>query len=181
MGKSTRKLTLAALFSALAVVMLYVATLWPTGQLGLAAVASLFVVAAVIESGLVSGLSVYIVSSLIAFLIVPNKAPVILFVLFFGYYPILKSLIEKRMKLVWQIIAKLAVFNISSTVAGYFLMELMLASINDENGRVFTAFNSVIEQVIIYVIGSLVFLLFDYGMTKLIWFYINRISKNIPK
>ena len=168
MGKNTRKLTLSALFSALGVVTLYVASVWPTGQIGLTAVASLFVAAAVIESGIVSGISVFAVTSLIAFLIVPNRVPPILYVLFLGFYPILKSLLEKRGHIILQTIGKLVVFNASFAVAWFLLREILFDS------EIFD-----FDAVFLFIGGSVVFLLFDYGFTKLIWFYINRISKRI--
>ena len=79
MSTKTRNLTLSALFSALATVSLYVASVWPTGQLGLTAVASLFVAASIIESGIKFGAYVYVVSSLISVIIVPNKITAFIF------------------------------------------------------------------------------------------------------
>ena len=168
MNIKTRNLTLSALFSALAVVVLYVASVFPTGQLGLAAVASLFVAAAIIESGLSFGIYVYVVSSVIAFLLVPNRMISFLFILFFGYYPILKSLIERHGRLVVQILIKLVVFNVALTVLWFLFRELFIAALPFE-----------LHLVFVCLIGSIVFLIYDYGFTKLIWFYINRISKNI--
>ena len=170
MNKKTRNLTLSALFTALSVIILYIASVWPTGQLGLTAVASLFVAAAIIESGLLFGIYVYITSSLISILIVPNRITPILFILFFGFYPIVKSLIEKNKQLIIQIIAKLVVFNISLTVIWFLFSELVLAFINFDLNIIF-----------IFLIGNIVFILFDYGFTKLIWFYITRISVNKNK
>ena len=179
MSKSTRRLTLSALFSALAVVSLYVASVWPTGQLGLTAVASLFVAAAVIESGIASGISVFAVSSLIAFLILPNRIPLVLFVVFFGYYPVIKSLIEKRGHIILQFLCKLAVFNASLSVTWFFLRGLLFDFGEAETEILFVSGGSGIEVFFIFLSGSLVFILFDYGFTKLVWFYINRISKQI--
>jgi hypothetical protein len=168
MDKKTRNLTLSALFSALAVVSLYVASIWPTGQLGLTAIAALFVAAAVIESGLSFGIYVYIASSLISLLIVPNRISPFLFILLFGHYPIIKSLIEKQGHLVVQILLKLFVFNASITLIWFLFNELFLAFVGIE-----------LHPALIYVAGSVVFLLYDYGFTKLIWLYINRVSKSI--
>ena len=169
MSKKTRNITLSALYSALAVISLYIASIWPTGQLGLTAVASLFVAAAVIESGISFGIYVYVISSLIGVLIVPNIAPM-LFILFFGYYPILKSLIERLKQKALQIILKLFVLNIAFTVIWFLFNELFLTAIDFD-----------LHVIIIFLIGNIVFLFFDYGLTKLIWFYITRISEMIKK
>ena len=166
MNKKTRTITLSALLSALTVVSLYIASVWPTGQFGLVAFASLFVAAAVIEMRVASGFSVFLVSSALGMLILPNKAAPLLFILFFGYYPIIKSLIESIGNLIIQWILKLVVFNASLTIIWFFIRWLV-----PDFGE-FTP-----GVMIIYLGGSLVFALFDYGFTKVIWLYINRISK----
>jgi len=170
MNKKTRNLSLAALFTALAVISLYIAGTWPTGQLGLTAVASLFVTAAIIESGIIYGVYVYIVSSAMSMLIVPNRLAPVLFILFFGFYPVIKSLIEQLGQKVLQILLKLLVFNISFFIIYYIFSELVNALVSFD-----------LNIIIIFLIGNIVFLLFDYGYTKLIWFYINRISNLIKK
>ena len=95
MNKKTRKLTFNGIMAAFAVVFVYISSVFPTGQLGFAAIASLFVAAAVIENGLISGLLVYVASSAVSLLIVPGKAQVLLYIFFFGYYHIVKSLSER--------------------------------------------------------------------------------------
>ena len=166
MSKKTRGITLSAVFSALCVIFLFIASVWPTGQLGLVALSSLFVAAAVIESGVVSGLYVFIISSGLGLLILPNKTAPLLFLIFFGYYPIIKCLIERINQTVIQWILKLIVFNASVTILWLFINELFLA-FGDNPPEVW----------VIYLAGSAVFLLYDYGYTKLIWFYKERISR----
>jgi hypothetical protein len=148
--------------------MLYVASVWPTGRIGLVAAASLFAAAAVIEAGLGPGAYVYIISSVIGMLILPNRSAPLLYVLFFGYYPVVKSLIERLGPKPLQWALKLLVFNAALTVAWFLLRELVF-DLGDDMPNV----------IFIYLGGSAVFALFDYGFTKLIWFYIERVSKQI--
>jgi len=165
MNRKTRVLTLSALFSALTVVTLYFASVWPTGQLGLTAAASLFTAAAITEAGISSGVYVFVIGSALGMLILPNKTSPLLYVLFFGYYPVLKSLIERIGNVLLQWALKLVVFNAALTIIWFLLRELI--------------FNSEISApaAIMYPVGNAVFVLFDYGYSKLIWFYINRVSK----
>ena len=170
MKKRTRNITITALFTALTVVFLYVAAVLPTGQVGFVAVASLFAVAAVVESGLGAGLFVFIGSALLGYLIVPNKTAVFLYGLFFGYYPVLKSLIERIRKRIPEWILKLAVFNAALSVIWF--------------GLSYILFNSSLlgtNTFVIYLIGNAAFILFDIGVTKLIGFYRNNISKKLRR
>ena len=166
MRRDTRKITIPALFSALCVVTLYIASIWPAGMFGLVAFASVFVAAAVIEIGLASGIYVFTVSSALGMLILPNRAAAILFVLFFGYYPVVKSIVERKLHVALQWVMKLAVFNASLTVIWFLLRGLFLGF----GGRYPGA-------AVVYLGGSVVFAVYDYGYTKLIWFYLDRISK----
>ena len=166
MSKKTRALTLCALFSALAFIVLYITSILPTGQLGFIAAASLFVAAAVIEVGHAAGVYVFAVSSALALLLIPGRAIPLLYISFFGYYPILKSLTERIKSLALQWALKLLVFNASLTLLWFVIKEL-----------VFDYSGANIHIALIYLGGSVVFTLFDYGFSKAIWFYTKRISK----
>ena len=166
MSKKTRKLTLSALFAALSVASLYIASVWPTGQYGIVAFASLFVAAAVIDIGPAYGFYVFIVSSALGMLILPNKAAPLLFILFFGYYPVVKSIVEKIGNRVVQWFLKLAVFNAALSVIYLFLKDMLLG-FSERIPGVFT----------IYLLGSAVFALYDYGFSNALRLYKERISK----
>jgi len=170
MGEKTRKLTLSALFSAFAVVLLFIASVLPTGQLGIVAAASLFVAAAVVEAGIGAGAGVFIVSSALGMLLIPNRSAPLLFILFFGYYPALKSVIERVKGTALQWALKLLVFNLALTVIWFFMLEILFAPID-----------SMPAPLLVYLGGNAIFALYDYGFTKAVWFYIYRVSKHRRK
>ena len=190
MSKNTRKMTLSALFSALSVIVLFIASVWPTGLYGIVAFASLFVAAAVIETGVVYGVYVFIVSSVLGLLLLPDKEAPLLYIVFFGYYPVLKNLIERigsrdqengvmdqetgetrgvhEFPKAAQWFLKLAVFNVALTIMWVLLKELLMG------------INGIVPGVlIVYLLGNAVFILFDYGYSKVLLFYIERVSKAI--
>lgn len=170
MDKRTRLITLAAVLTALTVVLLYLANILPTVRLGLAAAASLFAIAAVIESGIFSAIFVFIGSSVIGALLLPDKTAVLIYVLFFGYYPVIKSLAERIRIIVLSWAVKIAVFELSLTTM-WFLFKNLIFNANYLETNV----------ILIYLAGTAAFVVFDIGLTRLIGFYIQRISKNIKK
>lgn len=170
MQKKTRTITLSAVFSALTVVFLYIANLIPTGRLGLVAVASLFAVAAVIETGIVSALFVFVGSAVIGALILPEKTDVLVYGLFFGYYPVIKSIAEKLRSALLKWAVKLAVFEAAFSLLWFLFKNLIFDASFLETNIIF-----------VYLAGTAAFILFDIGLTRLIGFYIVRISKNIKK
>ena len=170
MDSKTGKLTLNAIFAAFAAGFIYIASVSPTGQLGFCAAASLFVAAAVIENGFLPGILVYAASSAVSFFVVPNKTPVLIFVLFFGYYPIVKIFSESIRSIIAQFAIKLVVFNLALFVLTY-VFDIVIFSASWLSGRAY----------LLYILGNIVFIIFDYGVSKLIRFYKISISGKIRR
>ena len=170
MNGKTRTMTLSALLSALTIIFMYISSVWPTGRLGLIALSSLFSAAAVCEAGVLPGVYVYIISCALGLLLIPDKSAPLLYILFFGFYPVVKSLIERVKGAPLQWILKLLVFNISFTVIWFLLRKLIFESSDNPPGI-----------LLLYLGGNIVFALFDYGFSKVIWLYIDRVSKYTNK
>ena len=170
MNRTARTITLSAVMTALTVVFLFLANILPTGRLGIIAVASLFVTAAVIEAGISAGVFVFVGSGILAALILPEKTTALLFAVFFGYYPLIKSLAERLKKTVLTWAVKIAVFNAALTVIWFIFRKLL-----------FELDTLSLNALVIYALGNILFVLFDIGLTKLISLYIVRISKNLKK
>ena len=170
MKRKTRVVSLTALFSALTVIYLYFASVWPTGVFGFVAFASLLVAAAVCDAGVLPGVYVYFVSSALGLLLVPNKSAPLLYIAFFGYYPVVKSLIERINGTLIQWILKLLVLNAALTVIWFLLRALVFD------------FGGAAPGILpVYAGSNAVFVLFDIGFSKLIGFYISNISKYMRK
>ena len=166
MSKKTRVITTSALLISLSMVFLYLSSIFPTMQLCFVAAASLFVVAQVIETSLIGGVYVFIGSCILGFLIVPDKTSMILYTLFFGYYPIVKSLAEKLNKAVLRWTVKLIVMNAALAVILGFFGELIFDLSQFEYGVwVFAA------------LFDVTFILFDIGVSRLVGFYMARIHR----
>lgn len=170
MRGKTRKLTIASMLTALGIITLYIAYIFPAQRFALPAVASLFVVSAVIECGISTGAAVYVSCTLLSLLLLPDKLPALLFAAFFGLYPVIKSLVERLRKPVIEYILKLAFFNASFTVIWLFMTELFTGTRIEG-----------MATAVVYVIFNVVFVVFDIGLSRLIGLYINKISKKLNK
>lgn len=163
-------ITLSALSIALTTVFLYLATVLPTVRVGLVAIASLLTVAAVVETGIVPSILVFTGASLLGLLILPDKVTVLIYALFLGYYPIVKSLAERIKRPVIQWAIKLVAFNAAFAVIWFVFRTLVFSTTLLEANAYLT-----------YLAANLAFVLFDIGLTRLIGFYIVRISKYLNK
>jgi len=163
-GKGTRRLTVCAMLCALGVVLLYLGAIIEVIDISAAVLASLLAVLAVIEYGRVWAWVVYGVTGLLSLLLLPSKLPALMYVLFFGFYPILKERIECMKTKVWQWTIKEAVFNIA------LVLMLWLSSFFMSKDAM------MIELILVFSLGAnVVFVLYDVAMTRLISLYIYKL------
>ena len=167
MKGNTRALSQTALSTAGAVVVLYMATFIPTMRLTMAAIAALFVAVCVIEGGLKYGALCFVATSILGFLIVPDRVAALLFITFFGAYPLVKSIAERQKSQVIAWVVKLVVFLAILTLYMTLLRELIFLAILAEDWAWW----------IVYGAGALIFIVYDIGMSKLIGLYLVRIHR----
>ena len=162
-------IALAALLAALSLVVLYLSVLAPTGRMGLVAVAGLLPAAAVVSGGLSVGALCYGGTALLALLLLPDKGNSLLYLLFFGPYPLVKSAAERLRYRPAELAVKLGFFNVMLTVFRFGLTAVFLPALPP------AAADAVLW--VLYPAGNVVFLAYDFGFTKLIAFYTVRVDQ----
>jgi len=170
-SKGTGRLALSAMFTALSLVLLYGASVIPSGQLGLVAVAGLFPAAAVVSGGSTAGFLCYAATGLLALVLVPDKNTAVLYLLFFGLYPLIKYYIEKIKNLPLEWLCKLVLCNAALALFWMFIRALLLS----ELPAVFSTL------WLFWLAGNASFILYDLGFSKLVGFYFVRIHRAISK
>lgn len=166
-------ITFPALLGAVSLVLLYGACLMPTGVWGWTAVAGLAPLAVVASKGVGPGFLCWGGASLLGILLLPDKFCAVLYALLFGLYPMGKALAERLKNPFMRYGAKLAFFNVSLSLLLSFMRALVLASLPD-----FAADHAL---VLLYLIGNIVFLIYDVGLTRLIRFYLARVDRAVRK
>ena len=162
---------LVGILAAMSLVFLYLSAVSPTAQLGLVAVAGLFPAGAVASAGLGAGFFAYGAAGLLGLLLVPDKANALLYLLFFGLWPMLKSLLERLPGRILEWAGKMAVFNGILTLCYFGLRELFLPFLPEALTAVW----------MVYAAGNLAFVIYDVGFSKLIAFYMARVDKVLRK
>ncbi len=165
--KSTKRLTLCAVMVALGVVILSIGSLFEVLDLTTSAFAAMLVVLVVIEIGGFWPWLVYASTGLLA-LLLPLKLAAAFYLLFAGYYPILKEKIEKLRSRFVQWAIKLAMMNAALTVAilaGKYILMIPETELD------FTW--------MLYPVGNAAFILFDIALTRLISVYVYRWRKKL--
>ena len=171
----SRKIAFGGILTALCIVLVYLAAYLPTGKLGLYALASVTIAIAVIELDIKLGAVVFAASSILIFLLTASINAMLLFTLFFGSYPLLKYYIEKQRSAILEMLLKFGAFNLLA-VLGFFVFKLLLG-VSPIN---FSSF-SIWMLIGILIGGQILFLIYDYILSRLIDYYMKKIRSAIHK
>jgi len=163
-----KKISLGGILTGLTMIALMAASWLPTSKLFFLAVSSLFSSIIIIKVDLASALLLYGATAVLAFFIVPSKTIFIAYLLFFGLYGIIKFLCEQLHNPIMSWAAKIIAFNISLLVA-YFIAEFVLSN----------EFSAKLSLPVLWLIGQLIFIVYDSAYTAFIGFYYEKLDKLI--
>ncbi len=170
--KQSGKVALGGILGALSLVCMLL-TLFPFGTYALPAIAGAVLIPVVIEAGVGTAWMVYGAVALLSLIITPDMEAKVLFVTFFGYYPVLKSQLE-RMKKYWiEWLIKLGVFNVTM-VASYLLM-LFVFGLETDTFEI-AGFNL---PLVFLLVGNVIFVIYDLALTNVISGYFRSIHPRI--
>jgi len=142
-------------------------TIIPTMEIGLPALAGALLILPVIELGVKYGFLCYGATAVVTLLLAPSLEAKMLFILFFGYYPVVKALIERLNSpfLRWGI--KLLLFNVT-ICAAYILLIKVFSAVETDDLSMF----GVYLPFILLLVGNGVFWLYDTALTRVITVYL---------
>lgn len=171
--KRTGRITLCAMLAALASLSM-LTSYFPYLTYAIPALAGLFIMVAVIEIDAKWAALAYVASAVITALVAEPEAKM-LYVLFFGYYPVVKAVFEKLKSRVAEYILKFAVFNAATVFAYGVVAALIGVDISDmgDFGKYSTA--------VLLIAANVVFVVYDLAVTKMAAFYIVRLHPQISK
>lgn len=169
------KVALGGVMAALSLAIMLLTGFIPIGTYACPALAGILLIVIVIELGAKWAWAVFTVISILSLFFAGDKEAALYFVMFFGFYPILKARIETLSKKWPQRILKLAVFNISM-VAAFFLALYVFAVPADE----FVIFGIYIPWLFL-IAGNLFFIVYDIAVTRLVVLYVHAWRKHLFK
>lgn len=173
--KRTSKVALAGLVCALSLVCMLL-TVIPVMEISLPVLAGILLVVLVVELGWKWGVLGYFTVAILSMLLAPSFESRILFAVFFGYYPVLKSLIERFRAATACWAVKLFAFNLAVGGA-YFLLMRFTTAVDVEE---FTLFGVYLPGVLL-LLGNVVFVIYDIALSRLITTYVSRWQPKLRK
>lgn len=163
---NTRKIALNGILGALALVCLFLATVMPTNRIALYALSSFFISVAIVESGVKAGWLFYASTTLLALIIIPDKLGLVPYVIFFGFYGIVKYYIEKLDRIIPEYILKFIYFNICLGIAWFLIRQIFIAEITVK-----------LPWYLIIIALEVIFLIYDFVYTLFIAYYRDKLKR----
>ena len=166
--RRTKQLAVSAMLCAIGVILMMLGATVQVLDLSVAALASLLCIYAVIELGGAYPWLIWLVTSILSLLLLPQKTPAVFYALFLGYYPILKSIFEKLPRTV-TLLCKLLTFHAALAVI-YLTLRLFFPDTLETVGTNWFL-------AVIYLLALACFLVYDFALTRLISTYLFRFRK----
>lgn len=164
--KKAKKLALAGIFTAMSFIFMFIGSVFETLDLSASALASLVILASLIELGRSWAFGVYAASSVISLLLLPNKTAAIVFACFAGFYPILKTVLNKIRPKLLSYAARIALFNIILTVLILAAAKLLGTDLSYE-----------LPLWLLYILANVTFIAYDLALERVSVYYSLKLRK----
>ncbi len=178
-GKKTRSycIALSGIIGALCVVLMFCTGLMPLGIYLLPAVAGLVVWIIYREINRKWALLCYAGVALLSFLLTPDIESKLLFMGFFGYYPIIRDIFTRIKPLVLSLLVRFLCFNIPVVAIYAFLLNILgMGQLLED----FAGFGS-FAVLVFWLIGNFTFVCYDLFLDQLLYVYDKWLRKKINK
>lgn len=159
----SKKITYSGILLGLNIVLLLISNLISINTMFFMGLASLIISVIVMEYGVNTGVVFYIASIILSFVVMPNKAQWLLYILTFGIYGLVKYFIEKGRPIYTEVILKLIFANLVAVILYLILKNIVIIPIN-------------IITIIVYQVA---FLVYDYVYSLFIEYYNEKIKRII--
>ncbi len=169
--KKSKRVALCGMMTALSLVIMLMAY-FPYLTYALPALAGLLFAIVMVEINAKWALGSYITTAILALLLCEKEAAV-LFVAFFGYYPVIKAFLERIPSRIVEYVSKFALFNVAVVVA--YLVIIYVFSIPIENMGQFGQYT----LLILLGMGNVVFIIYDYALSTAYQEYMMKLHSKV--
>ena len=172
--KQSGKVALGGIMGALSLMIMFL-TAFPYMTYALPAIAGAVLIPVVIELGSKWAWMVYACVSFLSLLIAPSLEAKVMVIAFFGYYPIVKALLERQKNRVLEWELKYLVFNVA--VVSAYLLSLRFFGLDADSFVIF-GFN---VPLVFLLLGNVVFLLYDLALRTVAEAYIRVLRPKLNR
>ena len=170
--RTAHRVSLTAMFAAMSLLFLYLASVLPTMRIAMYFLSSVFVMGLVIEEEIGLAILMFIGVSLMSLLLMPDITRVLPYVFFFGHYGIGKYYIQTRIKdKIAAYVVKLIYYNVAVALVYLLARELIFKDV---------AFAESMFWLFV-VLAEVAFVIYDFLYDKVTSFYFNNLRRLLMK
>lgn len=173
--KQTLRLAFCGVVTGLSVAVMLLSALVPVATYALPGLAGILSIALVVEFGIGWALPAYAATALVSLFLVPDKETALVYLLFAGYYPIVKALIERVPSRVLAYAIKFALFN--AAAIGIFFLSVYVLGVPMESFQVFGKY----LPWLLLLLGNAAFFAYDFAVSGLVVMYYRRLHPVFEK
>ena len=173
--KNTSLTALGGIISALSVFLMFLSGLIPNMTYVIPGLTAVLLICTIQEAELKWSTFIFITVSILSMLLVADKEAAVMYVFFFGYYPIVKEFYERKLHRILCLLLKFLTFNVM-VVLGYLLI-IFVFLIPVEG----LDFLGKWTPVVLLGVGNIIFVLYDYVLTSLTALYLKKVQPRVRK
>lgn len=167
--------SLGGIVSAICLFAMFLTGMLPLFVYALPALAGALMIIIVVEIGIKWAFVTYATVGILSLFITPDKEAAVLFIMFLGYYPIIKALFEKIKSRIAEWLLKIVCFNISILVAYQIIIKVFgMVDVLEQFGDY-----GKYGALILLFFANIVFVIYDIALSRAISAYINWFSPKI--
>jgi len=155
MRTSAKAMATCSMMAALSVVLMALGAVLELGMYACPLFAGLCFIPIGQKYGRKYHISLYVVSSILCFLLIPNMEENLMFAGLFGWYPIVRPSLQKLPK-VFRWIAKLAIFNVVVIAIEWLVMTILVPEVMGDA-----------LLWVLLILGNITFLAYDFMIPRL--------------
>lgn len=173
--KNSMKAALCGILAALSTVVMFFTGIIPVATLALPAIAGCLLIPVVAEVGISWGFGTFAVCAGLSFLLAPDREAALLYLLFFGYYPVLTGVLDRVKNKTLRYVLKLLIFNaavVTETLLAVFVLGIPWETVE---------FLGKATPLVLLLLANLVFVLYDRALNGLIDLYFRKFSSQVRR
>ena len=180
--KTSYKVALGGVVSALCLTLMFLTGVFPLLSMAIPIYAGALMIIVSTEVNTSWAFAAYFAVALLSLFLTPDKEATTLFIMFFGYYPIISPKIEKIHSKLLKTLCKFGIFNASMVI--WYRLIILIMGVYDFFGEFSFLGEYAVVGVMVFI--NLVFILYDYTIQMIEkvyikWFRPTYFGKGKPK
>ena len=175
MNNSSYKVALGGVIAALCLLGMFLTGVIPFLNMTLPMIAGVLITVIAVEVSSSWAVMTYIAVSFLSVFVTFDKTSALLFILFFGHYPIIKPHLEKIYSKIAYTVLKLTLFNICIYI--YYECTIYILGIKDYMDS-FSMFGKY-AIYILWGLSNILFFMYDYALGGIMEMYMSRLKPKI--